>query len=380
MKRRGGDNLVRIAGADAAMNHLNTSDRTVSVEQERRINRLPLYVAATAHCNMTCFYCTEHGESRDVEGGRLPTPELLRLLKIAHETGVRSFRFTGGEPTGRRDLDEVISATQAFGDDVQIALTTNGLRLAELIPTLSRLKAPKVFLSIDGIDARPAVGRHPIEKLLTPEIRGLIDRLPCNVQLRFNVVLTRANLPQLPAIVDFCEPRGINVKIFELLLRDFFYERQASSLDLWHEQFVSVREVMPQFRAEGETSEPFVGLGGRGIPMSVQRYGRIKLIYFDSRVGAHYHGECRKCPRYPCQEGMYAPILNAAGVLHPSACTNRDFHISIAFQPEEFVRSSFESLRQLIEDSPMSDAIPDYFNPRSSASAAERHVIPLPIL
>ena len=84
-----------------------------------------LRLSITDRCNFRCVYCMEP-DVRFLARERLLSPdELSRLARLCLSLGVRRVRLTGGEPTVRPDLLEIIAAVAALGPD-DLAMTTNG--------------------------------------------------------------------------------------------------------------------------------------------------------------------------------------------------------------------------------------------------------------
>ncbi|HEY5442202.1 MAG TPA: radical SAM protein [Candidatus Saccharimonadales bacterium] len=301
--------------------------------QAPELATLPLFVAVKQACNMRCGYCTIYGEGRSAEPGQLSTGELVDVLGNAYESGVRTFRFTGGEPTLDLELGDKMLAAQALGDDVRVALTTNGARLRPLFPTLEQLKDPRVFVSVDSYDNITQETTEQglrIEKWLKPRIQNMITDMPDNVHTRINFVLTAANQSQLPKLVDYAVEQGIDIKVFELLLRDYAFVEGQDPEDVFARQFVSVRTVLPSLAEQYGQADTYSGTGGKGIPMSSFKVGDSRVIFFDSGVGSHYGEPCAGCPAFPCQEGLYAMTINENGVVHPSGCVNESTYVGMA--------------------------------------------------
>lgn len=324
---------------------------------------LPLYVALNAGCNLKCWYCTEYGENRSFTR-QLPPDRLMELLRIAYEAGHRTFRFTGGEPTLYRHVADVLRQTQQFGDDVRIAITTNGKRLDRIGPVLPELAEPKVFLSVDGVargvergDGDPG---FKIEKWLTPVLMEAIETVRSHASVRFNYVLTRSSAQHLRPLIDYSMEEGIDVKIFELLLRDFFFAHGRPRTAVFHQQYIPVRDVIVDLVREFGEPEHFAGLGGRGIPMHAINTGANRVIFFDSLTGSHYSARtCHSCMHFPCQEGLYAPLLNASGTLHPAGCQNRVLHYPMADTDPPTSTQGFHRMRNEIQRSRLERAVPE---------------------
>jgi cyclic pyranopterin phosphate synthase len=275
----------------------------------------------------------------------------MAILAVAYSRGIRTFRITGGEPTLRKDLASILRATQALGDDVRIAITTNGHRLDPLIDVLREMRQPRVFLSIDGLHGCLASEEDALQtpKLLKPGMDQTISKLASFASVRFNFVLTRRTLPQVWSVIDLAIDRGIDVKIFELLHRDYFWAGSRAPDEVFLDQYVSIRTLLPDLRDRFGQTEPFRGTGGRGIPMHAFRQANSRIIYFDSQEGSHYGDICRACPRFPCQEGLYALLLDVNGMLHPAGCENPKLYIPLARADSARIAWAFSRLQSVLD-------------------------------
>ena len=95
---------------------------------------LDLRISVTDRCNMRCRYCMPR-EHFDSDYAFLPKEDILRFEEIVRIVssllphGLRKVRLTGGEPLLRRDLHSLIAQLRACSDELDIAMTTNGLLL-----------------------------------------------------------------------------------------------------------------------------------------------------------------------------------------------------------------------------------------------------------
>ena len=106
-----------------------------------------LRISLTPKCNLSCIYCHREGEKKPEEP--LSAPEIAEVLKVATHFGIRSVKFTGGEPMLRTDLLEIIRSVPA---GMESSLTTNGTRLAGLAADLKQAGLRRVNVSIDSLN------------------------------------------------------------------------------------------------------------------------------------------------------------------------------------------------------------------------------------
>ncbi|HHX13930.1 MAG TPA: radical SAM protein [Clostridiales bacterium] len=117
-------------------------------------------VEVTSRCDQGCAYCFADSVSSPIQNSNqdLSLAELEQLLQsLLNKTEDRPFniQFSGGEPTLRDDLPELVARTQEMGFPY-IQLNTNGQRLSEDIDYCRRLAAAglsSVFLQFDGTEA-----------------------------------------------------------------------------------------------------------------------------------------------------------------------------------------------------------------------------------
>ncbi len=109
-----------------------------------------LRLSLTDRCNFRCSYCSPGLES--AHGDALDRPAIRRLAGIFAGMGIRRIRLTGGEPTLRRDIVEIVADLHATPGIQEVALTTNGHRLEELAGPLRRAGLRQLNVSLDTFD------------------------------------------------------------------------------------------------------------------------------------------------------------------------------------------------------------------------------------
>ncbi|KAJ1935486.1 GTP 3',8-cyclase, mitochondrial, partial [Linderina pennispora] len=116
-----------------------------------------LRISVTERCNLRCQYCMpSEGVDLTPNERLLTTPEIIRLARIFVSQGVDKIRLTGGEPTVRKDIVELISGLNELRPLglKKIAITTNGIALRRKLPLLRKAGLDGLNISIDTRDPR----------------------------------------------------------------------------------------------------------------------------------------------------------------------------------------------------------------------------------
>jgi GTP 3',8-cyclase len=147
----------RKAGNDSSIRRMTASN---AVQDTRGRGLRDLRISVIDRCNFRCPYCMPadiYGESYEFlrRSEWLTAGEIRRLAGVFQRLGVNKLRITGGEPLLRKDLDRIIDGLATLEGIDDIALTTNGSRLADRARELRAAGLKRVTVSVDSID--PAV-------------------------------------------------------------------------------------------------------------------------------------------------------------------------------------------------------------------------------
>ncbi len=112
-----------------------------------------LRISLTDRCNLRCVYCMPADMVFQQQSHLLSDEELIRLVRIATRVGFDRVRLTGGEPTVRPNLVDIVGGIAALPGIQEIAMTTNALKLEKLAEPLARAGLKRVNISIDTLDA-----------------------------------------------------------------------------------------------------------------------------------------------------------------------------------------------------------------------------------
>src|SRR5689334_19815604 len=153
----------------------------------RRLDYLRLSI--TDRCNFRCSYCLPGGCS-SVAGARpLSAGEIDRLVRVFAELGVWKVRLTGGEPTLRQDLVEIVRRVATTPGVRHVGMTTNGHRLASMVRDLAEGGLTCLNVSLDSLDP----GRFAAitgRSLLAQVLAGIEGAIAVGIpHIKVNVVL-----------------------------------------------------------------------------------------------------------------------------------------------------------------------------------------------
>lgn len=146
--RSDGRTVGQSAGAPA------TAPAAFAPLQDRQARRVTyLRVSVTDRCNYRCTYCMpEDGVSHVDRADILSFEEIAAIVRCFVGLGVERVRLTGGEPTVRRDLVDLVRLLRVIPGLREIALSTNGHLLPELAAPLRAAGVDRLNVSIDTLD------------------------------------------------------------------------------------------------------------------------------------------------------------------------------------------------------------------------------------
>lgn len=269
-----------------------------------------LRVSITDRCDMACVYCMppggedEHAARTDI----LSFEEIVALARALARGGVRRIRLTGGEPLVRKDVVSLVSRLRA-STQAELAMTTNGSRLASLARALREVGLDQVNVSIDSLDP------HRFSEItrgarLGDVVAGIRAALDVGLEVKINTVaLGGVNDGELGAIVDWAWSLGIVPRIIELM-------PIGEGASLPRDRFLGAREIVarlgarvsdprgPEARLPGLWADPRPDRGParylRAADGSARAVGLITAVTDEfcdgcNRVRLTSRGELRAC-------------------------------------------------------------------------------------
>ncbi len=202
-----------------------------------------LRISITDRCNFRCTYCMPAEGMQWLERDELLTyEEQARVARLCVERfGFDAVRITGGEPTVRAHLPRLISMLAPLG--VDLALTSNGARLAEMAHDLAAAGLRRINVSLDSLRRQTFLEltrRDELDRVLT----GIDAAIDAGLEpVKVNCVVIRGvNDDEVVDLAAFGRDRGVGMRFIEFMPLD---AAGAWSAD----QVVPAREILDRIDA-----------------------------------------------------------------------------------------------------------------------------------
>ncbi len=178
-----------------------------------------LRVSVTDRCNLRCRYCMPaEGVRRLRHEDILSFEEIAEVVTVAVGMGVRKLRLTGGEPLVRRNVVDLVAALARIDGIEDLAMTTNGVLLAEHAAALAAAGLDRVNVSLDTTDpqryrqrTRGGDVRQVFAGIAAAREAGLTPvKLNC-------VVDGEADAPDAEAVRQYAGEHGLEARVIRVM-------------------------------------------------------------------------------------------------------------------------------------------------------------------
>jgi len=188
-----------------------------------------LRVSITDRCNLRCLYCMPpEGVEWKHHNSILTFEEIIRIVKIITDLGIRNVKVTGGEPFLRRGISSLLKRLKIINGIEKITLTTNGILLGEYLNETETEESPAlpdgVNISLDALEGEcyGFITGSDNKKNLNTDIKIIlrnIDRLlEKKVKVKINCVPVRnVNEKEIIPIAALAKDKNITVRFIELM-------------------------------------------------------------------------------------------------------------------------------------------------------------------
>ncbi len=283
-------------------------ENTLIDRYHRRLDYLR--VSITDRCNFRCVYCMSHEPFRKLSHREiLSYEEILRIVRVGVDHGIRKVRITGGEPLVRRDLLGFLGELSALDGLEDLSLTTNGLLLGHMASSLKQAGIRRLNISLDS---------------LKPLRFKAITGVDC-FDTVWKSILTAHDLGFSPIKINVVAMRGVNddeIRDFAELTRSWpFHIRFIEYMPIGKPEnpMAGPPLLTPEIKARVEGNGPLVPVASSRSDGPARRF-RFKdapgEVGFISAVSEHFCGTCNRLR------------LTASGQLRP--CLLSDTSLDVA--------------------------------------------------
>ena len=278
-----------------------------------------LRVSLTDRCSLRCTYCMpEQGNEWLAKSSVLTVDEIIQVASVAAAAGITTFRLTGGEPLLRPDVVDIVrrlARINVASGAVDVAMTTNGIRLAHLLPDLIAAGLSRLNISIDTLDSerfRALTRRDRLDDVLT----GIAAAAASDLRpLKLNAVAMRGvNDDEMTDLVDFAIAHDAEMRFIEQMPLD--------SEHTWNRQTMVTRDEILSALSTKWRLEPVPARGGAPSELFLIDGGPARVGVIAS-VTAPFCGDCDRLR------------LTADGQLRNCLFSNSEFDLMPALRGDD---------------------------------------------
>ena len=256
-----------------------------------------LRISVTDRCNERCLYCLPADFHDWLPREKILTvPEILAVAQVAASQGVTRFRVTGGEPTARKEIVDIVAGLVAVPGIDQVSMTTNATRLKNLAQPLREVGLKSLNVSLDALN--PERYREITGGNLVSVLEGIDAALAAGFQVKLNTVLIRGrNDAEIAGLIDYAEERNILIRFIELMPVSLSEMLDETNFLPIAEVRRGLGELIPIERSYGAGPAKYFRLAGR----------RAIIGFIGALTDLHFCERCNKM-RLTC-EGQLRPCL-----------------------------------------------------------------------
>ncbi|MET1102024.1 MAG: GTP 3',8-cyclase MoaA [Pyrodictiaceae archaeon] len=175
-----------------------------------------LRVMVTGKCNFKCFFCHMEGYTESAGVQEITVEEMGLVAEALTKIGVSSFKITGGEPTLRTDLVDLIAAIRRHNPRAYISMTTNASLLKRHLQGLVEQRIGHINVSMHSL-REEVFYRITGTRLYSNVIESVLAAHDYGIPLKINVVVLRGlNDVEIEGFVEFAARVNAKLQFIEL--------------------------------------------------------------------------------------------------------------------------------------------------------------------
>lgn len=270
-------------------------------------------ISVTDVCNLGCYFCHNEGQSKRVSGGRdvLSADDVIFAASAAYTHGFRKIKITGGEPTLRCDIVEIIAGIRALGVE-DLSMITNGIRLSGMAAAFKEAGLPRLNVSLYTLNAEKFQSENngSVNKLAAV-VEGIDHAIALGYSsMKLNYVYHgHRDDAELEQICAFAGERSLTLVVLPILPINLQDSDESQTL----------REVYETLSRMGIAAETVITDAEGIIKKKLVMENGASVILREQELGGRLpYKHCTQCAkRTECREGIFPVRLTAAGILRP---------------------------------------------------------------
>ncbi len=288
-------------------------------------------ISVTDRCNFRCSYCMpKEGIECKPREEIMDYEDIMKIVKVAAEEGISTFRITGGEPLVRLGIEKLIEKISDLETCQEVTMTTNGYLLHEKAEVLVEAGLDRVNISLDTLIAekfKEITGVDGLNQVLTGiETAQNMGLQPVKINV---VVIKNLNDDEIHKFAEFARSKNLHVRFIEYMP---FNEEKTGEKNFERKNLVPLATIKNKVKDEFNLNP--TNIEGNG-PAKTYSIGNTKAtIGFISPLT---HNICQSCNRLR---------LTADGFLRP--CLSQQLELNL--YENQKVKSRME-IRELIRHS-----------------------------
>ncbi len=284
-------------------------------------------VSVTDRCNLRCFYCSSYRNFVPLNHTSILTyEEILKILEVLSELGIKKVRITGGEPFVRESVSELLLKVKGIPGIERLTVTTNGTLLKNYVDILKKSRVDGINVSLDTLKAERFSTITGMPKL-QDVIEGIKAAHAAHIPVKINTVYYTYNLDEVEDLVNFALELGIPLRFIELMPFD----------EKWKEHYVEEAVLFNELSRIGKLTplETRYGDGPSRYYLLKTKGGNVQIGF----ISAISHNFCQNCSRIR---------LSADGNLIPCMASSSRYSLRDILRGSEV--DKFQKLREVAKN------------------------------
>ena len=245
-----------------------------------------LRLSITDFCNFRCEYCLPNGYQGKPPQNELTVAEIATLVDGFAQVGTKKVRITGGEPSIRRDVVDIIKVIKNTAGIETVAMTSNGYKLGKHLAAWNNAGLNQINISMDSFDAATFNKMTGFDML--PQLLADMDKLlaTTDIKLKINsILMAETAFENLMNAIAYVKDRRVTYRFIEFM-------QTSDNSELFFAQHAQSDLVTNYLTQHGWQSHERGQADGPAIEYSHPDYlGRIGMI---APYAAHFCDNCNR--------------------------------------------------------------------------------------